>query len=49
METLSQTPFEHFNQDTLEKVLKAVDNVTPVYVYSEAYLRGQARALKKIF
>ena len=30
-------------------MLEAAGNVTPVYVYSEAYLRGQARVLKAIF
>jgi diaminopimelate decarboxylase len=33
----------------LAKVLEAAENVTPVYAYSEAYLRGQARILKTIF
>ena len=31
----AKTPFDTFNQDTLSKVLEAVDHVTPVYVYSE--------------
>jgi hypothetical protein len=33
------TPFETFTKDTLNQVLSAVDNMTPVYVYSEDYLR----------
>lgn len=46
---ITSTPFDTFNSDTLSKVLEAVDQVTPVYVYSEAYLRSQARILKEIF
>ena len=45
----SLTPFDVFNADTLKNVLEASEGVTPVYVYSEGYLRGQAQALKKIF
>jgi hypothetical protein len=36
--TLKLTPYESFNNDTLKKVLSAVDNVTPVYAYDESYL-----------
>ena len=34
------TPFDDFTTDTLSKVLEASEGVTPVYVYSESYLRG---------
>ena len=47
--TTYNTPFDNFTTDTLSKVLEASEGVTPVYVYSENYLRGQARALKEIF
>jgi diaminopimelate decarboxylase len=47
--TTHTTPFDDFTTDTLSKVLEASEGVTPVYVYSENYLRGQAQALKEIF
>ena len=39
MESIKKTPFDDFNKTTLTKVLEAAENVTPVYVYSEDYLR----------
>ena len=47
--TTYNTPFDNFTADMLSKVLEASEGITPVYVYSEKYLRGQAQALKQIF
>ena len=44
--TTYNTPFDNFTADMLSKVLEASEGITPVYVYSEKYLRGQAQALK---
>ena len=43
------TPYDTFNQATLDKVLAAVNNVTPAYVYSEDYLVHQITTLKQAF
>lgn len=43
------TPFETFDRPLLSALLEAVDNVTPVYAYSEAYLLQQINTLKTSF
>lgn len=46
---LKPTPFDTFTKAHLTQVLEAVENVTPVYIYSEAYLINQINILKEAF
>jgi len=43
------TPFEALTREQVDRVVAAVDGITPVYVYSEDYIVKQIQALKASF
>ncbi len=48
-QTQDLTPFDTFDHNLLTKLLTSLDNVTPAFIYSEAYLMNQIKKLKDSF